>query len=142
MPEPKALLLDCARIFEERGETHGHYTDSLGLIAEFWSVYLAQLSNDRIAPLSSDDVCHLLALLKIARSLLNPDNLDNYQDAAVYEVLAAACADATDGGDWRPEDQDQGAEAAPEGRGQVQDDRLVRQRDARDRAGQRHPQGN
>lgn len=116
MPDPKALLLDCARIFEERGETHGHYADSLGLIAEFWSVYLGQLSEDRIAPLSSNDVCHLLALMKIARSLLNPDNIDNYQDAAVYEVLAAACADAEDGGDRRAEDQDTGDEEAPEDR--------------------------
>ena len=54
----------------------------------------------------------MMALLKIARSLLNPENQDNYQDAAVYEVLAAALSgpeDADDGGaGWRPSEDTRG----------------------------------
>jgi len=86
--QPDELLLDCARLFKERQESHGEFHASLSLIAQFWTVYVQQI--DPSIEFSAEDVCHMMALLKIARSLLNPDNQDNYQDAAVYEILAAA----------------------------------------------------
>ena len=91
---PKELLLECARIFEERQESHGEFHASLSLIAQFWTVYAQQLNPS--IEFCAEDVCHMMALLKIARSLLNPENQDNYQDAAVYEILAAALSGPED----------------------------------------------
>lgn len=106
MSEPKELFLECARIVEEHEQTHGPFRDNLSLIALFWSTYLSALA-DRPIELRAEDVCHLMTLLKISRSVFNPENEDNYKDAAGYEILAAAIRNTGDDRDRRstPEDQ-------------------------------------
>lgn len=88
---PDAILKEGLKIFVERGQTHGEYHRSLSCIAVLWTAYLeARKRTSYSELLSARDVAHMLCLLKIARSLMNPHNDDNPIDAAVYEAMAGA----------------------------------------------------
>jgi len=70
----------------DRQNTYGSPKDTFDAIARFWSDYL------RI-PLSGEDVCHLMTLLKIARTQTgNGYHEDSYVDACGYEAIAAELA--------------------------------------------------
>lgn len=76
-------ILEAARkaVTGERRENYGNPERSFGLIARYWTAYLG-LSDD----LKPQDVCAMMALLKIAR-LANGGTLDCFVDLAGY----AAC---------------------------------------------------
>lgn len=82
-PYTRAHILDHAKdlVCNEREQTHGRPEETFLAIAEYWTVYLAH-------PISPADVCHMLALLKIARAQKNPSNRDNQVDGIGYLALA------------------------------------------------------
>ena len=77
-------LLDEAKatICGERQDQYGAPEDSFPRIAAYWTTYL-----DR--PVSSLDVAHLMALMKLARAQGQGFRRDNYVDLAGYAAIAA-----------------------------------------------------
>ena len=77
-------LLDEAKktITGERQDQYGAPEDSFDRIARYWSVYLAR-------SISSLDVAHLMALMKLARAQGQGFKRDNYLDLAGYAAIAA-----------------------------------------------------
>ena len=63
----------------EREQHYGTPQENFRCIADLWSAYLGH-------PVSSADVCHMMALLKIAR-LRNGIHRDSSVDAAGYLAL-------------------------------------------------------
>jgi hypothetical protein len=67
----------------QREKDYGDASESFSAIAQMWSAYL----NHSVAP---SDVCHMMALLKIAR-LRNGAHRDSSNDACGYLALGAEC---------------------------------------------------
>ena len=67
----------------QREKDYGDASESFSAIAQMWSAYL----NHSVA---SSDVCHMMALLKIAR-LRNGAHRDSSNDACGYLALGAEC---------------------------------------------------
>lgn len=65
----------------ERDNTYGSRTRMFSVISEMWEAYLGH-------PVTSVDVCNMMALLKIARSSNNVKYEDNYLDAVGYLAIA------------------------------------------------------
>lgn len=63
----------------DRQEHYGTPQENFGAIAKMWSAYLGHY-------VSPTDVCHLMALLKIAR-LRNGPHVDSSVDACGYMAL-------------------------------------------------------
>lgn len=66
------------------GDRQAHYgepAENFGVVAEMWSAYLQY-------PVTASDVCHLMALLKIAR-LRNGLHEDSSIDGCGYLALGA-----------------------------------------------------
>lgn len=70
----------------ERQDAYGTPEDSFGRIADLWSAYLG-------AKISSEDVAHMMVLLKIARTKGQEYHVDNYVDICGYAALAAEMAE-------------------------------------------------
>jgi hypothetical protein len=87
----KNTLDNLSQILLGRSEVHGDYEETFKLIAEYWTVYLRGIGligyEDE---LSQNDSAHMLTLFKIARASVNPDNEENPDDGAGYQVLASA----------------------------------------------------
>ena len=82
-------LLDAVgdAILVDRAATHGSPEDSFFRIKGMWESYLYYKYRWEDA-LTESDVAIMLTLLKIARSMGNPEYLDNYIDGAGYMLLA------------------------------------------------------
>jgi hypothetical protein len=65
----------------DREQDYGTPQESFGCIAIMWTAYLGH-------PVTAADVCHLMALLKIAR-LRNGPHRDSNVDGAGYMALGA-----------------------------------------------------
>lgn len=74
-----------AIIYGDREETYGHPAKNLESIARFWTGYLKQKYGLE-APLNPEDVCWMMALLKMSRQM-NSHKRDNLVDAAGYLAL-------------------------------------------------------
>lgn len=72
-------------IYGDREATYGHPAKNLESIARFWTGYLKQKYGLE-APLSPEDVCWMMALLKMSRQM-NSHKRDNLIDAAGYLAL-------------------------------------------------------
>jgi len=68
-----------------RQEHYGTPQDNFGTTSIMWSAYLKK-------DISAADVCHLMALLKIARLKRGPHR-DSSIDACGYMALGAECAE-------------------------------------------------
>lgn len=83
----------------ERGNQHGGAEDSFAMIGQLWQTYLnntrgnsGTIAHEGIQ-VTAYDVAQMMTLLKVARATHgNPQNEDNYVDAAGYQSLAAAIA--------------------------------------------------
>ena len=77
-------LLDEAKqtITGERQDQYGAPEDSFSRIAAYWTTYLAR-------PVSTLDVAHLMALMKLARAQGQGFKRDTYVDLAGYAAIAA-----------------------------------------------------
>jgi len=73
----------------DREKDYGTPQESFGCIAKMWSSYLDGKSN-----LDAADVCHMMALLKIAR-LRNGPHRDSNVDGAGYMALGAEMSEET-----------------------------------------------
>lgn len=72
-----------ARILDERAKHYGPVGPNIERIAALWSAYLGQ-------PIKAHDVGWMMVLLKCSRSRVDPNHLDNYEDAHGYVDIAAA----------------------------------------------------
>jgi hypothetical protein len=83
----------CKRAAEmvdgDRARQHGNAHESFALIARMWNAYLEECLTVR---LSSVDVAHMMALLKITRTQTGEFNLDNWIDGVGYIALAGELA--------------------------------------------------
>ena len=72
---------------KDRQKEHGDFQLTHWRAAMFWSVYLEK-------QITADEVAVCMALMKIARTINNPEHIDSYIDAVAY--LAGAAEIATD----------------------------------------------
>ena len=75
-------LRDAIAVLDQRGSDHGDYIELHRRIAQLWSAYLS-------VAIEPHQVAALMALLKLARSELNPQNDDNFVDLAGYVAIYA-----------------------------------------------------
>ena len=68
----------------QRASDYGDASSNFGCIAAMWQAYLGY-------PISASDVCHMMAMLKIAR-LRNDKHRDSSVDGAGYMALGAEVA--------------------------------------------------
>lgn len=73
-------------ILNDRQNTHGNPEDNFDKIAVFWTDYLYYKYNINFN-LDKYDVCNLMELLKMARKISSPKNLDNYLDGSGYSLI-------------------------------------------------------
>lgn len=93
--ETAERLGELADILDARGATHGRMRDNFGLAAKFWTDYLAAKAardgseaGDGLK-IGEDDVCVMMAMMKIARRANGRQHLDDHMnDAAVYLIMA------------------------------------------------------
>ena len=79
-------LLDEAKelINGDRQEDYGSPRTNMDKIAEFWSAYLCM-------QIRGEDVCAMMALLKMARMTTGHKKRDNPKDVAGYMSILADC---------------------------------------------------
>lgn len=75
----------------ERAEQHGPVCENFGRIAAYWRCYIT-CRPDPDAPLSEEDVGHMLMLMKLARKQSGKPNPDNSVDMCGYAALAGEMA--------------------------------------------------
>ena len=77
----------------ERQEQYGNPSDNLGAISGMWEIYLHKrgLLNINGAGLLAEDVCSMMALLKICRLANDVTHTDSAIDAAGYIGLMEKC---------------------------------------------------
>lgn len=74
-----------AKIVRERGARYGQPHIDLGRTARLWSAFLG-------IQMSADDVCALMALLKLSRIREQPEHADSWDDAAAYLAIGGVLA--------------------------------------------------
>lgn len=67
-------------IYGDREQTYGDPGKNIRMIADLWAVWLGH-------PVSVEDVCQMMVLLKIARLKNSPKHLDTQIDICGYEAL-------------------------------------------------------
>ena len=79
-------ILDKAKeiIYGDREKTYGTPDKNLKTIAELWSSYIQNIGRN---VLTTDDVCLMMVLLKVARLANSPEHKDSQIDAAGYMAL-------------------------------------------------------
>lgn len=105
MPNTAEILRTGAALCSgERATQHGtdKYRNHWN-IAQLWNAYLA-IRREPAAPLTASDVCHMEALLKMARTQYGAFNADDWVDGAVYFAM---------GGETAEGDHDHGAGDRP-----------------------------
>lgn len=87
-------ILDKAHdvIYGDREKTYGSPDQNLNLIADFWNSYLARKDNGQTL-LTAYDVCHMMALLKLARLRHSPTHKDSLTDLCGYAALVERVED-------------------------------------------------
>ncbi len=77
-------------VSKDRNTQYGEPEDAFGMIAKFWSTYLAtrECPTSDAVVVDAYDVACMLSLMKVARMAARPENLDSCIDLAGY----AACA--------------------------------------------------
>ena len=72
-------------VTQDRAATYGSVERNFGLIAAYWSAHLDMV-------VTAKDVATMMALMKLARSKMNPLHGDNYVDACGYIALGGELA--------------------------------------------------
>jgi hypothetical protein len=81
-------ILDTAKevIYGDREKTYGDPGRNLRVVGNFWQTFLrAKYSVD--IELTTEDVCHMMSLLKIARLTNTPGHTDSLVDLCGYTAL-------------------------------------------------------
>jgi len=76
----------------DRRETHGDFARNFATIAELWTGYLHASRPSVQITIGSEDVAHMMTLMKIGRTLNGSYNPDDYVDAIGYGMIAAGLA--------------------------------------------------
>lgn len=78
----KTTIADKAKeiVAGDREQTYGDPGKNIKMIADFWSVYLG-------IPVTADDVCNMMCLLKTARLRNTPAHEDSMIDRIGYTIL-------------------------------------------------------
>jgi len=88
------ILSDAASLVGgDRARTHGDCVLQHTKVAQMWSAYLSARYGGS-PPLTAEDVCHCLTMLKWSRGMSAPFNPDNAIDAVGYEAIAGVCAES------------------------------------------------
>jgi hypothetical protein len=74
-------------IYGDREKTYGDPSKNLRTIAEYWTTHLKAKYGYQ-APLTTDDVCVMMVLLKQARLANTPKHRDSITDTIGYMALA------------------------------------------------------
>lgn len=92
-PARTALLEEAMRITAvDRNKQYGNPEDNFQNIANFWNAYLTQVPGQgNIIPLTSQDITHLMILMKMARLNTNPSHRDSLVDIAGYAACGEDC---------------------------------------------------
>ena len=78
----------------DRAATHGDFRRNHANIGALWTAYLcARFSDKHCITLNAHDVACMMALLKIARTMLGAHNPDDYVDACGYAAIAGGIAE-------------------------------------------------
>lgn len=82
-----SILEQAAEIItKDRAQTHGEDAEnSFGKIADMWTAYLEH-------PVSREDVCAMMVLMKVARFSNSPDHADHTIDICGYAAIAGEMA--------------------------------------------------
>lgn len=75
--------MDNANILDERARHYGPVGPNIERTAALWSAYLG-------TRVMAHDVGWMMVLLKCSRSRVDPNHLDNYEDAHGYVAIAEA----------------------------------------------------
>lgn len=91
---PRARVLREAgeAVLVDRATAYGPPEDSFTKIAALWNGYATAQWPEKVIIITPMDVCNMMELLKIARSVSNPAHFDNYTDRAGYAACAADLA--------------------------------------------------
>lgn len=73
-------------IYGDREQCYGKPTVGLTRIAALWETYLMEKYRGDVSTISSEDVCWMMVLLKMARQM-NAPKRDNLVDAVGYIAL-------------------------------------------------------
>ena len=87
MQASEMLTQAAALVDGSRKATYGDPADNFARCAALWNAYLA-IRREPAAPLTPEDVCHLHALAKVARTQGPIAHPDNWIDGAAYIALA------------------------------------------------------
>ena len=68
-------------IIDERAKHYGPVGPNIERVAAMWSAYLG-------VPIKAHDVAWMMVLMKCSRSRVDPNHLDNYEDAHGYVDIA------------------------------------------------------
>ena len=84
----EATKLTCG----ERNESYGPPVKEYQRLARLWNAYLG---SDNCKPynrsIKAHDAAVMMALLKINRTVHNPEHMDSYVDGAAYLAIAGEC---------------------------------------------------
>lgn len=87
---PNILTEASEIIYGDREQTYGDPSKNLQAIAKYWSVHLNRKYGLE-TPLTVDDVCGMMILLKQARLANQPEHRDSLVDIAGYAALQERC---------------------------------------------------
>ena len=93
VPDRTVLLEEAIKITsQDRNAVYGSPEDNFQNIANFWNAYLTQVPGQgNIIPLTSQDIAHLMILMKMARLNTNPSHRDSLVDIAGYAACGEDC---------------------------------------------------
>lgn len=90
----KLIIEQAAKIVEgARQLNYGSPEDTFGRIAALWETYLFQRPTKELWYITSEDVCMMMILMKIARLMNTPDHWDSIKDVIGYATCMASFVD-------------------------------------------------
>lgn len=80
----------------DRNKAYGHPYDNYSNTADLMNAYIiakyrGTTVDENQFRLTPEDACHLMALVKMARTFHGKHHPDNYIDSACYEAMAGEC---------------------------------------------------
>ena len=87
MNKEEILMKAADLVNNSRQESHGDTFKNHEQIADFWNIYLDSKLKPTVS-INPDEVAMMLALLKVSRSQMGKQNMDDYVDGAAYMAIA------------------------------------------------------
>lgn len=92
----KQSILDSAKqiIYGDREKAYGSPDKNLALIASYWEKHLQAVNGTTKLHIGVNDVCIMMALMKLARLVNTPSHKDSQVDVCGYMALMERCQEA------------------------------------------------